>query len=120
MKKIGIMMASFVLPVFASAATIKDLDGVFGFISSTLNTLLPLIIAAAVVYFIYGIAMYVISGNEEAKDAAKSKIIYGVIGLFVMVSVWGLVNILVGTFGLDNTIKSGSVPVLPAPTTSTP
>jgi uncharacterized membrane protein len=119
MKKIGIMMASFALPVFASAAGITNLDGVFSFISGTLNTLLPLIIAAAVVYFIYGIAMYVISGNEEAKEQAKSKIIYGVIGLFVMISVWGLVNILVGTFGLDNTIKSGAVPSLPAATTVT-
>lgn len=101
MKKSGIIVASFALPVFASAA-INSLNDIFAFISSTLNTLLPLIIAAAVVYFIYGIAMYVISGSEDAKDAAKNKIIYGVIGLFVMISVWGLVNILVNTFGLNN------------------
>jgi uncharacterized membrane protein len=111
MKKFGIMMASFALPVFASAATITSLDSIFTFISSTLNTLLPLIIAAAVVYFIYGIAMYVISGSDDAKEAAKNKIIYGVIGLFVMISVWGLVNILVNTFGLDNTAEA--LPALP-------
>jgi hypothetical protein len=114
MKKIGIIVASFAFPVFASAA-INNLNDIFTFISNTLNTLLPLIIAAAVVYFIYGIAMYVISGSEEAKDQAKSKIIYGVIGLFVMISVWGLVNILVNTFGLQNTAPTTTtLPSLPA------
>lgn len=109
MKKIGIIAASFALPFAASAQGITDVWSIFGFINRILNTALPLIIAAAVVYFIYGIAKYVMSGSDDAKAAAKDKIIYGIVGLFVMVSVWGLVNILVNTFGLDNANRAQNV-----------
>lgn len=96
-KSVFIGALSLALPLTA-AAQVSNLEDVFQFINNLINTLLPLIIAAAVVYFIYGIARYVMAGDEEAKGAAKDKIIYGVIGLFVMVSVWGLVNILTNTF----------------------
>lgn len=108
MKKFGIIAASFALP-FVASAQITDVFSIFGFINKILNTALPLIIAGAVVYFIYGIATYVMSGSDDAKDAAKDRIIYGIIGLFVMISVWGLVNILVNTFGLDNTNRAQNV-----------
>ena len=109
MKKFGIIAATLALAPFTASAQISDVWSIFGFINKILNTLLPLIIAASVVYFIYGIAMYIISGSDDAKAAAKDKIIYGVIGLFVMISVWGLVNILVNTFGLDNTNRASNV-----------
>lgn len=96
------MVLSAALPLSAAAASITNLQSIVDFIKNLLNTLLPLIIAAAVVYFVYGVAMYVMSGDDDAKAAAKSKIIYGIVGLFVMISVWGLVNILVNTFGLQN------------------
>ncbi len=102
MKKFAVIALSFALPLAASAqSSVRSVWDIFGFIKRILDTALPLIIAAAVVYFIYGIAMYVLSGSEEAKGAAKDKIVYGIIALFVMVSVWGLVNILVRTFNLD-------------------
>ena len=44
-----------------------------------------------------------IAGDEEKKKEAKNTVIYGVIGLFVMVSIWGLVNILDSTLGLNGT-----------------
>jgi len=109
MKKIGIVVASLTLPLGAGAASISNIWDIFGFIKSILDTALPLIIAAAVVYFIYGIAKYVMSGDEDAKSLAKYKIIYGIIGLFVMVSVWGLVNILVNTFNLNNSNTGNNI-----------
>lgn len=106
MKKLAyIAVLSLVIPLSASAQ-ITDLGDVFQFINDLINTILPIIIAAAVVYFIYGIAVYVMAGDDEAKAAAKDKIIYGIIGLFVMVSVWGLVNILTNTFFGGNVTNS--------------
>ena len=101
MKKFGIIVGSFVLPLSALAA-ITDINSIFTFIKGVLNTVLPLIIALAVVVFVWGIFQYVVAADEEKKKEAQSKIIYGVVGLFVMVSVWGLVNILVNTFGITN------------------
>ena len=61
-----------------------------------------LLIALAVVFFLYGILKYITAGDDEEKRTKmKNTIIYGIIGLFVMVSFWGIVNILINTFELD-------------------
>ena len=39
----------------------------------------------------------------EAKKAGKNRMIYGIIGLAVIVAMWGLVNILLDTFNIDTT-----------------
>ncbi len=110
MKKFGIAIASFALPLIAGAQTVNTgyIDSIFTAIGNILNTALPLIIAAAVVYFVYGIARYVMSGDDAAKEVAKGKIIYGIIGLFVMISVWGLVRILTRVTGVE-TVAAPSV-----------
>lgn len=71
-------------------------------IGSILNTVVPVLIALGVVYFVYGVITYVISSDEEAKKAGRNRIIFGIIGLAVIVGVWGLVGIVTNTFGLDN------------------
>jgi heme/copper-type cytochrome/quinol oxidase subunit 2 len=48
------------------------------------------------------------ASDGDAREEAKGYVIWAVIALFVMVSVWGLVNILVRSFRLDN-----SAPPLP-------
>lgn len=75
--------------------------------------LVVLFFALAVVFFLYGILKYIASGdNEDSRKASKQVMIYGIIGLFVMVSFWGFVNILINTFELD-TYPYVEVPYLP-------
>lgn len=75
--------------------------------------LIILFFALAVVFFLYGILKYIASGdNEDSRKSSKQVMIYGIIGLFVMVSFWGFVNILINTFELD-TYPYVEVPYLP-------
>lgn len=107
MKKFSIVAGlSLVMPLSALAA-INNLNDIFTFIKNILNTVLPLIIAAAVVYFVWGMFQVFLASDEEKKDKAKNTVIYGVIAIFVMISVWGLVNILYNTFGLSNVNRGG-------------
>jgi hypothetical protein len=55
----------------------------------------------------------VISENEEARKEGKKVIIFGIVGLFVMVSVWGLVNILQETTNLKGTSRAPQGPGVP-------
>ncbi|MEK7607362.1 MAG: hypothetical protein AAB484_00315 [Patescibacteria group bacterium] len=113
MKKFSYFAAlSLAFPLSAGAA-INTVWDIFGFVKRILDAALPLIIAIAVVWFIWGIFMYVVAIDDEKKKAAKDKIIYGIVGLFIMISVWGLVNILVRTFGLSNTGPGTIVSPLP-------
>ena len=71
-------------------------------IGGMLSPLITLIVSAAVVVFIYGVFKFVRSDGKE-KEAGKDIMVWGIVGLFIMVSVWGLVNILQGTFNLNDT-----------------
>lgn len=65
--------------------------------------LVPVIFAVAFIVFIWGIAQtYIISrGDEAGIEKGHKLILWGLIGFFVMISVWGLVNVVVDTFGLN-------------------
>ena len=55
--------------------------------------------------FVWGVVQYVISGaSEEQKDKGKQYMIWGLIALTVMVSVWGIVKIVGNTFGIEYAI----------------
>lgn len=82
--------------------TIDDIGDLLCKFSELLNAIVPVLLALGVVYFVWGVVQYVIGDDEEAKKKGKNRIIFGIIGLAVIVSLWGLVTIVVNTFGLDN------------------
>jgi hypothetical protein len=71
-------------------------------IGGVLTPIITLIVSGAVVVFLWGVFKFIKSEGKE-KEAGKDMMVWGIVGIFVMVSVWGLVNILRGTFNLDNT-----------------
>lgn len=102
MKKILASIAVGLSPIVALAQAYspnQGIGGLFTLAGAFLGRIVPLIISIAVVYFIYQVFMYAVAGDEEKKAAAKKQMIWGIIGIFVMVSVWGLVAILQSTFG---------------------
>lgn len=57
----------------------------------------------ALVYFLYGLATFMSdSGNEEKIADAKTRMIWGIVALFVMISMWGLATVIKNSFQLDN------------------
>lgn len=101
-------VAAFALPLVSFAA-INNLSDVGTFIINTINQIIvPVLFAIAFIVFIYGVFETFIlgAGNDEAKQKGKSLMLWGLIGFFVMVSVWGLVNILTGTFVIGNNTET--------------
>ena len=81
-------------------------QGLLSYVGCIINkSVIPLIIALAMVMFIWGVVQYVINNDEEAKkEKGKQFMIWGIIGLTVMFGVWGLVKILGSTFGIEYAI----------------
>lgn len=72
------------------------------FNQAIVNPLIVLLIAVAVVYFLWGLLQFVAAAEDGAKRAeGKKKIIWGLVGLFVMVSVFGILKIVLGTFDVN-------------------
>jgi predicted PurR-regulated permease PerM len=66
-----------------------------------INPLIILLFALAAVYFIYGIVMYFLSpDNEEVRTKSKTHMLWGVIGMFIMVSVFGILSLIMNTLGV--------------------
>jgi hypothetical protein len=67
------------------------------------SVLVPVLFAVAFFVFLYGIAKaYIFSGGSEEERAKGHKLVlWGVIAFAVMISIWGLVNVVANTFGLS-------------------
>lgn len=102
-----------ILPLAAAAAT--DANSIITTLQGIVSLLLPLFMAIAVVVFIWGVIRYITAaGDEEKVKEAKSFIMYGLIGLFVIVAMWGLVKVIADTFGIAAGGTSGvSAPNVP-------
>lgn len=62
---------------------------------------IPFVVVLAVGAFLMGLIKYVGNGDNEEKRAAGNKLmIYGIVGFFFIVAVWGILKIFVASFGL--------------------
>ena len=75
----------------------NDVLDIIDIIQEILSAVVPLIFSLAVIYFIWSSAQYILK-EGDAKNEAKSHMIWGIVILFVMVSIWGLVAVLEDTF----------------------
>jgi hypothetical protein len=98
------ILSTLALPALAAATTFKQLINDV-FISGLLKPIIPLMVGLAVAVFIYGVLVLMFSEGGEKKEDGKKYMVWGIIGIFVMVSVWGLVHILITTFGLDTSVQ---------------
>lgn len=79
-----------------------------------LNLIIPFIIGLAVFVILWGVFLYVTKAAEEEKRTeARLYIVWGIVAVFCMLSLWGFVNILVNSFNLQTTIAPGSIPTAP-------
>jgi hypothetical protein len=79
---------------------VRDITSLLCKIGDILNAVVPILIALGVVYFVWGVITFVIANDEEAKTTGRNRIIAGIIGLAVIIGLWGLVKILTNTFGV--------------------
>lgn len=102
---IGIAAAgSLFLPVLASAATLLD---TLSLVNTFLNAAIGLFITLAIVIFFWGLIKYLVEVGEKKAEGLQI-MFYGVVAIFVMVSIWGIIRLLQSTFKVTST-----APVIP-------
>ena len=117
-KSIGIVSGAILTPFIASAAVFTppatNVGSLATWLSQIFNVATTLILSAAVVFFLFGVFQFVMSaGDEDARKEGRSHIIYGLIGIAVMVSVWGLVNFFTNSLGATSNIPIAAPTVQP-------
>ncbi len=88
----GILLSAlFATPFFVNAKTFKDfVETATGDVASAI---VGLIFAVAALFFFWGVVQYVLNPTQEGKDKGRGYIIWGVIGLAVMFSVYSLIRL---------------------------
>lgn len=72
---------------------------VVSYLIGIIDLAVPVLIALILVLFMWAGVRYVSrAGGGESKSAERDALLWGVIALFVVFSVWGLVRILCNTF----------------------
>ena len=111
MKKI-IAVALVFSPVFAFAP-LGNVEGILESIGNLVELALPIVVGLGLLAFFWGLVKFIFaSGDETAKDQGKRIMLWGVIALFVMVAVWGLVEFIGDSLDID-TDADITVPTVP-------
>jgi hypothetical protein len=91
--KITIITAISLLPFVTSAASTSSLSDILTGFGGLLKLAEPIVFGLALLFFFYGVAKFIFAeGNVNSKNEGKSIMIYGVIALFVMVSILGIIK----------------------------
>lgn len=89
----GWVSVLFLTPFLVSAQGIDDFSDLVTELQGVVNLLIPLVASLALLAFFWGLAKYVFhAGNEETKDKGRRVMIGGIIALFLIASVAGIIE----------------------------
>jgi ABC-type phosphate transport system permease subunit len=78
--------------------------------SVVVEPLLFLIFGLAFIMFIWGVFEFIRDSEEsKGREQGKQNIIWGAVGMVIMVSAFGIINIIMGTFGITKTPKQTEI-----------
>src|SRR6185436_594532 len=86
-------------------------------INKIVNPGIELLFALAVLYFLWGMFEFLLSqSNQERKTTGKSHMLWGVVGIAIMMSVLGIMKILLNTLEIppnEINVDTGAVHLTP-------
>lgn len=84
-----------------SCSTIRNLTGLFNCGIGIAGYFIAIAILLAFIFFLWGVMTFMMNAEDQTKRTeGRWFMIWGTVALFVMVSVWGFVQILQNTFGV--------------------
>lgn len=102
MKKTIITISSLSIPGISFAQAGQDIDSLTRFLTDFFNkTLIPFFMLLGLAYTVFAVVKFIAAepGTVEHEEK-KQQIFWGLIGLAVLISIWGLVAIVGNTFGI--------------------
>lgn len=96
------VVAALTLPAVASAAALTDVETFASSILKIVNILVAIVFVLALVVFAWGVVKYITSANNpEREKEARQFLWWGVVGLFVIIAIFGLVQFIGKTLGIN-------------------
>jgi hypothetical protein len=104
MKKYLLILAPLAVPFIANAqadafSLVQQLVNQAG---GLVNTALPVVFGLAILAFFWGIARYVFAQSTDGKVDGKNVMIWSLVAIFVMTSLYGIITLAQSTLGITN------------------
>lgn len=115
-----LLVTVFALTPVLALAQFGEINDFLGDVSKFINsTLIPLVIAIALLVFIYGVFQYFIlgGGDDTKRQEGKQLMLYAIVGFVLMVSVFGIVNLIAGGLGFSSDENIQNIPNVPTTNT---
>lgn len=116
-KKYTLLSFPFILAFTPLVSHAQEVAGILNRLNGVVRSLLPLLLSVVTIVFIWGVITTLVAGGDMGKrKKGRDIVLYGLIGLFVIISTWGLVALLANTFGLPSEGEITRLPGAPAET----
>lgn len=114
---------ALLVSAFFPAVSFAALDGVRDLLVSIrgiLGLVVPIVTGLAVVYFFWGMGQFILhAGEQKTRDEGRSKMLWGIVALFVIFSIFGILHWIGNTIGISVTGTSSGNNNSSTPTTPT-
>jgi hypothetical protein len=101
MKKYLFVTAIALFPYLVHAQ-VGDIQNLIVTITDILYMLIPIVAGIALLVFFYGLAKFVLKVGDGADlQQGRALMLWGIIGLFFMFAVWGIVEFVGDAFGIQ-------------------
>ena len=98
--RFGLIVLATISPVITFAA-LDGLKQLLVDVRALINLLIPVVIGLAVIFFMWGTAQFVLkAGDQKLRQEGKNKMIWGIIAIFIMVSIMGIISLIGDTLGI--------------------
>jgi len=105
----AIVLSLAVLTPVVSFALLTGTAGLLKSIGGLMNPIISIMVGLAIIYFFWGMGQFILhAGEPEAREEGRQKMIWGVVAIAVMVSIYGIVGFLGGIFGISTGNSSGN------------
>lgn len=116
MRKTRLILALSALfaPFTAFAAAPRTFQGLANVVVNVLNNATAVLVVAGIVVYFYGVSTNILKFGEGDREKLKNYFVWGILVLFVMVSIWGILHLLQDTlFGGNSFNATNGAPQQP-------
>ena len=105
--------AFLLTPFIAFALHVSTVEDLIFVIGNIIRLATPVVAALALIYFFWGLSKFILHADDETERAkGKQIMIWGIVALFVMLTIWGIIRVLQFTF-ISPTFLPPLVPGIP-------
>jgi len=94
------MFPNLIQKAYAASLPTEATALIQGILDNIVNPLVTLMVAVAVVYFLWGVLGFVRNAdNPEERKKGGMNMLWGAVGLFLITTAYGVLNLILGTIG---------------------